>query len=381
MLTKHFPNPFPAHFRSVVSFVFGLLFRNNARAVEDFEHVQRILFVNLGHIGDGIMSFGAAARLRRAFPRAHIAGLFGPWGAAVAQRSGLFDEIVPYAGGAWRRRHPDMVRPGATSALWRRRGSRRFDLIVSLHADMRTLFCEMLFRPRYRVDLGATRVAKKLGLTGPGGDGHLCADFDLLLRQLGIADGGEKPILSMAEDDFASLPPDAKDVFRTGGRVVVVHPFGAYSEKEWAAENYAAVIDDLSRSPGVAVVVTGAAGDGAKLRALRSTCSSGFVDVVGRTSFPGLGALIERADLMITGDGGPMHLAAAVGTPVVALFGPTDPVRWGPVCDRAEILYHATDCGRCNRAPACIRVPRCIDRISVAETVAAARRLLAGGKG
>jgi len=109
------------------------------------------------------------------------------------------------------------------------------------------------------------------------------------------------------------------------------------------------------------------------------------IDVCGDVNLPALAAVLARLDLLVTGDTGPMHLAAAVGTPVVALFGPSDPRKYGPGGGPHEVLRVDLPCSPCGlvRMPPVRcrnRVPECLDSIGVDAVVAAARRLVSSGR-
>jgi ADP-heptose:LPS heptosyltransferase len=105
------------------------------------------------------------------------------------------------------------------------------------------------------------------------------------------------------------------------------------------------------------------------------------LDVAGTVTLPILAAVLERLNVFVTGDTGPMHLAAAVGTPVVAIFGPSDPARYGPLSDQAQIVTADLWCRPCNRVrrppERCTgRVPDCLRTIDSETVIAAAERLL-----
>jgi len=105
------------------------------------------------------------------------------------------------------------------------------------------------------------------------------------------------------------------------------------------------------------------------------------ISVAGETSILQLAALLKRCRLFVGNDNGPMHIAAAVGTPVVALFGPTDPAEWGPWGEGHVVLYKGLDCRECWRRSACWRGEgNCLRQITVDEAMTAVRRVW-NGKG
>jgi ADP-heptose:LPS heptosyltransferase len=153
-----------------------------------------------------------------------------------------------------------------------------------------------------------------------------------------------------------------------GARVAAVFPGGGRNPgmvldaKRWPADRYAALADTLHAEYGLAVVLAGAEHDRPVTVAVRRLMRAPAVDLAGRTGFGTLGALFARCALFAGNDCGPMHLAAAVGTPVLAIFGPTDPAVYGPFSPRAVAL----------RGPGGLST----EEVSVADAVAAADRLL-----
>jgi ADP-heptose:LPS heptosyltransferase len=132
--------------------------------------------------------------------------------------------------------------------------------------------------------------------------------------------------------------------------------------KRWPPDRYAALADKLHADHGLAVVLTGSDDDRPITAVVQRLMRAPAVDLAGQTSFGVLGALFARCALFAGNDCGPMHLAAAVGTPVLAIFGPTDPAIYGPFSPRAVTL----------------RGPRGLstEEVSVDEAVAAAEQLL-----
>ena len=164
--------------------------------------------------------------------------------------------------------------------------------------------------------------------------------------------------------------------------LVGVHVSGGRESKQWHLDRFASVARELAGARGATIVLTGSDGgspDGRRRRAISPACASSTRR--GALDLPTLAALLARLDLLVTGDTGPMHLAAAMGTPVVALFGPSHPERYGPL---ASLAAHpprrpAVQSVRTVRLPPerCRgHVPDCMDGITVDASCAAAIELL-----
>jgi ADP-heptose:LPS heptosyltransferase len=166
-----------------------------------------------------------------------------------------------------------------------------------------------------------------------------------------------------------------------------VHASGGRESKQWHLDRFAAVARALARERGATIVLTGSTADRPLIDHVRQALHDvPVVDAGGSLDLPALAALLEELDLVITGDTGPMHLASVMGTPVVALFGPSNPARYGPHASLERILrvdLPCSPCGQVRLPPERCRghVPECLDRILVEDVVAAAREVLDGTTG
>jgi lipopolysaccharide heptosyltransferase II len=120
--------------------------------------------------------------------------------------------------------------------------------------------------------------------------------------------------------------------------------------KRWPIPYWAILIDKLVREQGAQVILTGAPADLPLIESLLRRVQEQAINLAGKTSLPQLVALLQRADLVISGDSGPMHIAAAVGTPLIAIHGPTDPALSGPISPTATILRSDIWCSPCYNA-------------------------------
>jgi 3-deoxy-D-manno-octulosonic-acid transferase/heptosyltransferase-1 len=161
----------------------------------------------------------------------------------------------------------------------------------------------------------------------------------------------------------------------SGGRFIAVSPVAFWETKLWEEGKFAELCDRMATELGVAIVLTG--GEAGPLDRIRVRMKSPAVNLGGRTSLRELACLYGRASLLVTTDSGPMHLAAAVGTPVVALFGPTDPARTGPYGPGHRVIRRELTCSPCLKKQCETR--RCMREIGVEEVFEAVREMLARG--
>jgi ADP-heptose:LPS heptosyltransferase len=313
--------------------------------------------------------------LRRGWPEARVTLIGLPWARELASRFPLYiDEFVEFAGfpGLPERR----CEPHAALDFLRAAQKRRFDLALQLHGSGE------LSNPLVAL-LGARRTA------GFFREGHYCPDPQSflpwrddepeverglrLLAALGVAPSG-------LELEAPVLPADLRELARVGecelprGAYVCVHPGAQLRSRRWYPERFAVVADALA-ARGLRIVVTGTSGEAALARAVTERMGTPVVDLVGRTTLGGLTALIDGARLVVTNDTGVRHIAAARGTPCVAVACGSDVRRW-PASEPTQRLLHAdVPCRPCmhDRCPV---GHSCAHGVESREVLAAADELL-----
>ena len=348
--------------------------------------VRRVLLLRLERIGDLLMVLQAIRDARAAWPDAEIDLAVGSWNAPLAHLVADVNRIEVVDA-------PWLARDGGAHT-WRKilrqaRGwrSRRYDLVLNFEPDVRSNLLAWLS--------GAPR---RLGYwTGGGGaflsDAHAYhpkTHVAVNARQLVAAAIGRLAPGELEEPSVWPLlvaPPDAVDrartVLGTNARPLIgLHVSGGRESKQWHVDRFAASARLLAQEHHATIVLTGGPGDRALVDlARRALHGVPFVDASSALDLPTLAALLSELDLFISSDTGPMHLAAAMGTPLVALFGPADPHRYGPLSREARVVrvdLWCSPCGRVRLPPERCRghVPDCMDGISVEAVVASANELL-----
>jgi heptosyltransferase-1 len=209
-------------------------------------------------------------------------------------------------------------------------------------------------------------------------DGHVVQKNLAVLPALGL-DVPARPSFPWREDPSPVADADtASPAIAAAGRFAVVNPGAAWPNKRWPAERFGQLAARLGRELGVPCVVTWGGHERPLAEAVVSHAGDHAV-VSPATSLSDLLALARRASLVVSGDTGPLHLAASVGAPLVGLFGPTRPERNGPWDPADESVSRAATC-ECFHKRQCVRAQACIDDIAVDEVLAACRRRLARGR-
>ena len=178
------------------------------------------------------------------------------------------------------------------------------------------------------------------------------------------------------ETEYPLWPQDraAAAALLAGARspLLGLHPAARDRTKCWAPVRFAEAGAELLRRLGGTVVLIGGAEERMLAASLQSKLGRHCLNLVGCTSLPALGAVIERLDVLVTNDSGPLHVASALGTPTVTIFGSTDPARWAALKrDRHRALVHPISCRPCDHVECPIGYI-CLQAVRVEEVVDAA---------
>ncbi len=347
---------------------------------------RRILCIKLKHIGDVLLTTPAFSALRRAWPASRIAALVPRGTEEVLLGNPDLDEILVFdrqAGmaGSW----------GAVQAV------RRFrpDLVLEMGQGDREAILGFLSGAARRVGYAPKRASgwRQLLLSQAipwNGRQHVVESNLDLVRSLGIEARAGRPVLVVQPEarrrvsallGSAGVPADVP--------LVVVHPVSRWLFKAWPEEACAEVLVHLVREWGMTVALTSGPGVG-EVKAARRILDRAAVpaiDLTGRTALAELAALLERAQLFLGVDSAPMHMAAALGVPVVALFGPSGEFSWGPWGECHIVVSSPFVCRPCGR-DGCLGSKRsdCLEAIPAQDVLRAAeliwrRPALAGSGG
>lgn len=355
--------------------------------------VRRILIIRMDLIGDVVLSLAAVRALRGAYPHAVIDFLAQPSSAAILAGQPDITNVLTYDASVWS--NPAAIfrranRAAARTMLQRLRRP-RYDLCVSVSGYWASILAR-LSSARRRIGYADEAYRGMLTDTLPGGRYVIRRHEIEYVRELARAAGGRNAALSLPE--LRVTPPAAAAVAAllaesglTAARPLVALHAGARNglAKRWPSASWAHLARRLVACLGARVVLVGAPGDGEIANEIARVAGDGVVNLTGRTSLPELAALLAHSDVLVSGDSGPLHIACAVGTPVVGLYGPTDPVISGPLGERAIVLRQPLWCAPCYDASAVADCrfgnPVCMKTLPPEAVLAAAQRLLATARG
>ncbi len=344
-------------------------------ALWDWNSVKRVLVIRLRSIGDTVLATPSLFALKRFLPHASVDILLEDWVAPVLDGFENVDDVltVPRKSTAARARIAARLR------------ANRYDVVYNLHGGTTATLLARATGAKHRVGYADYQYA--------GFHNHLSPSSASLWnrekthsaeQQLALLGWTGVPVTDRPPTQLAVTENAAAAVARRLSGVVglesdpfaVVHPAAAFGTKQWAAENFASVISELQTKQIPSVVISGP--NETDLVDRIFNMSSYPIWSLPNLSLPEVTALLSRARLFVGNDSGIAHMAAAVGTPSVVIFGSSNRAHWGPwATEPAEMVFEEMDCQPCH-GYYCEKFeqPECIKRVGVDRVVAAIDRVL-----
>lgn len=338
---------------------------------------RRILVSRTDRLGDVLLSTPALKALRERYPSSFIAVMVSPYTSQIVQGNPYIDEVIVFD-------KAGLNGFFSTLAFSRRLAKYRFDLAVVLHPTVRVHFIAFLAGIRERVGYD-WRAPYFLTKAVPhrkheGRKHEIEYNFDLL-KEVGVEEASAEMYMpvdqaseNLIEDFLKRLRLD------DGGALVALNPAASCPSKLWPVEKFARLSDELQRRLKVKVLVVSDAAHREISEKLFNIAALRPVDCSGMFSLRELACLFKRCGLLISNDSGPVHIAVAVGTPVISIFGRNQaglsPSRWGPVGPFDAVLHKPpSSCEPC-LAHDCKKGFQCLSSISVEEVIDCAEKIL-----
>jgi len=339
----------------------------------------RLLVFGPSWLGDAVMAIPTYRALHDAFPDAHLAVLARGPVADLYRAVPFVDEVVPY------RRPKGWKRIGAFTDLVGRLQALRADTAVILPRSFGAAWTALL-----------ADIPRRIGYASSGREWmltdavtrdpsllltHRVHYLQHLLTPLGITPTPEAPLLEVPPDDLAStdvlLAP-----LSDRRRLIGFNPGANYGgAKQWPEERYAELARELLTDEDVGIVLVGAPGDHPVCnRIVHAIGDPRVLDLSGKTTVCELAAVLDRCEYTVSNDTGAMHVAAAVDTPIIAIFGPTDPVTTPPYGERHTIIRELVECAPCLLRE-CPIDHRCMQRVDTERVLVACQRQAAKREG
>ncbi len=296
---------------------------------------SRICLIKPSALGDVVQTLPLLGVLRRRFPTASISWVVRRDLADLVMGHPDLTEVIPF--------HRD-----GTWAQWRQLLGllklRRFDLVFDLQGLFRTAVMTFATGARFRVGLQTAREGANLACncvlprSGPDVPAHL--RYWRVAEALGHANDSRAAVIPATTAETGWLAEQLRQLPKP---IMAIHPGAGWVTKRWPVEKFAEI---ARRFAGSVVVVGSSSEQIAGSQIIRATANSAkpAVNLAGRTSLKQLAVLLKEVDLLVTNDSGPMHLAAAVETPVVGIFTCTNPALSGPAGEIHELVSTDVAC-------------------------------------
>lgn len=327
-----------------------------------------ILVVRLGALGDVVHTVPAVAALRRAFPAAHIDWLVDAKHRGVVDLVTAIDRTIPL----------DAPTLSGWSAVVRTLRTTAYDLAVDFQGLLKSAVLARASGAARVIGFSLWHLREKTARpfysdVHDAEGGHVVFKNLRLLEAVGIHDAERQPV----EFPLAAVDSPALETLReriSDQPFALINPGAAWPNKRWPAERFGEAAAFLRAACGITPVVLWGPGEEALARSVVAASDASAI-IAPPTTIADLVALSRGAAIVVSGDTGPLHIATAVGTPTVSIFGPTDPARNGPIAapDAAVSRYDA--CG-CHYDRRCHRSSWCLLDLGGAEVCAAIQRRL-----
>ena len=332
------------------------------------ERAPRFLIVRLGSLGDVVHAIPAVAALKRRHPAAIIDWVVDPRYVGLVNLVTVVDSVFPF----------DPRRSLAAFSTWRQIGRGiHYDAAIDLQGLLKSAVLARLVGARRTIGFSREHLREPLArllysqTIDPGDAPHVIQKGIGLMRAVGVDDPSIAFPLSIPRSSAA----EAVTARIGSGDYALINPGAAWPNKRWPPDRFGQLATAIRQRHGLRSVVLWGPGEDAAASAI-AAASRGAAEPAPPTSITDIVALAKGARLMVSGDTGPLHIAAAVGTPIVALFGPTRAERNGPWF-ASDMSISRFDRCVCHYERQCRRDRPCIDDISVEEVLAAIERRVA----
>ncbi len=331
----------------------------------EFKKVRRILVRGVNWVGDTILSYPTVQRLKTAFPDSHLAILIPHHLIDLWKTFPYVDEIIPFE------------KKEGLESVWRdwklshslRKG--RYDLAVILPRSFRSAL--QIYLARIPIRIGY-KEGRSFFLTYPierKGEVlriHRIHYYQRLIEPLEVPEEVSSPKLFLREEDRSWAEQFLRNLGLLNRKVLIgLNPGATYGlAKCWPPSRFGELGRRLFENWNASLFLFGRREEQPIAKEILNHLKGEGIDLTGRTDLLQLAALLERCDLLVTNDTGTMHMATAVGTPVVAIFGSTDVNTTGPWGDRHKVIKKDLPCSPCLKR-VCPTDHRCMELISVDE--------------
>jgi lipopolysaccharide heptosyltransferase I len=349
---------------------------------------KRLLLIKPSSLGDVVHAVPTAWALKQRWPTLHLSWLVNRGLDSLIKPLSCIDQVIPFDRNRFRGLGGALSGRGELRSFSRTLREGKFDAVLDLQGLFRSGLFSWLTRAPLRVGDRNAREGAWLfynrRVSTPGQPVHARERYAALAAVF-EADQPPREDLDLRETELATADSQLREAGFSNGPLVTVCPGARWETKVYPAAHFAAVLDELAAQAGVEqpVLVGGADLEQAGREIVQSCKRARPISLAGKTGLRELAAVLSRAALMLTCDSGPMHIAAAQGTPTLAVFGATDPRRTGPFGQLENVVKGECELMPClkRRCPGMgLRCMRELAPVAVAEKALALLRQTADNR-
>lgn len=330
---------------------------------DEVKNAERIVVIDLLYLGDLIFATPFIKNLRDKYPEARIDFVANANFMTVLANNPHLDNVYGYD------------KDWNVLQSWqfaRQISSHNYDLGLNIHGNWRTALLLKVIGPDYSVGFGdkgrGIFLDEELSRLD---EAHMVEVYRQFLRDLGWLELKEADLelrvkpsaVNKVEQLLASYGLDKAD------NLIALNTGGSWPTKRWPPEKFADLADQLIHNQVGTVIFTGGPSDTERVNNIKDLMSEEAVNLAGETTLAELAALAEQLTLMISGDSGPVHVTAAVNTPTLTLFGPSDEKKYRPYGKQQQIITHEIPCRPCGEHHCPLEHHNCLEEITVSEVV------------
>lgn len=318
-----------------------------------FDRIRRVLIIQLGDIGDVVLTTPSIAALRQRFPDCALTIAVRPKAGELMQSCPLIDQVIP----ADKSSGPLSEKLLATGRLIRSLRQRKYDLAIDFRTGTRGAVLARLSGAAQRIAFYAgnetfwrNRMFTHLADI-PYRPGIYVADYyHMILKAFGISET-PGPLQLWVDPDRQQRMDELchKTGFSPHAPYLVIQPFSLWSYKELPLNHYIKIIEAIDRRFGIPVVIAGGPGEEIKAARIVDGCRCKVFNLAGKTGLGEMAALLSRSRLFVGIDSAGLHIAAAVGRPTVGIFGPSAPASWAPRGEKHAVITSKLPCIPCRQ--------------------------------
>ena len=292
----------------------------------DLDQIQRILILRMGPLGETILTTPVIRALRNRFPKAYIAYMVAPTREELVSANPNLDEVITY----------EICVPKSVYDIMKR----AFQMVVVLQPTFRLVLHTFLARIPFRVGFETNCCSGKLlQVAVPNNTNqHETSRYLDVVRGIGIQPDSDEPEM-FVDDEAQGWAHDflAKSGIDPNRPLIGLNPGTGSVSRRWSKLRFAKIGDLLLREHNAQILITAGPREGSLPYELADLMACSPL-ILTRATPMQLGAIIQRCHLFISNDTGPMHMSTAVKTPTIALFGSSNPARWGPHWSKHTII-------------------------------------------